>query len=264
MIDGQFFTDTEAEQAIREACSKGSVAAPQPAGAALEALGVRPQGASDKRAKHDSAKADTNHPTVSVSRAGLGLSGFGRVFGLVGVLQGGPPVWSPEACSFRSYTSACARVSDRCSEAQQVRSASKVLGKPEPASEAPLALNRSTGTHWLKSRAACRFPPDPCPSVLCVLLRRNKDRLSKLGTRGGPSFPGRPGQEHFKLGTRGAPGFPGRPGQEHLLLGTRGGPSFSGRPGQRHLLLGTRGGPSLSGRPGQAETLFLARGWWPR
>ena len=68
MIDGRFFTDSEAEQAIRDACSKESVAAP---GAALEALGVRPQGASDKRAKHDSAKADTNHPTrVSVSRVG--------------------------------------------------------------------------------------------------------------------------------------------------------------------------------------------------
>ena len=94
--DGRFYTDSEAEQAIRDACSKGSVAAPQPAGAALEALGVRQQGASDKRAKHDSAKADTNHPTrVSVSRVGLGLSGFGRVLGLVGVLLGGPSVWSP-------------------------------------------------------------------------------------------------------------------------------------------------------------------------
>ena len=60
VIDGRFYTDSEAEQAIRDACSKGSVAAPQSAGAALEALGVRQQGASDKRAKHDSAKADTN------------------------------------------------------------------------------------------------------------------------------------------------------------------------------------------------------------
>ena len=126
VIDGRFYTDSEAEQAIRDACSKGSVAAPQSAGAALEALGVRQQGASDKRAKHDSAKADTNHPTrVSVSRVGLGLSGFGRVLGLVGVLLGGPSVWSAvmglEAFSYRSYTSACARVSDRCSEVQQVR-----------------------------------------------------------------------------------------------------------------------------------------------
>ena len=153
VIDGRFFTDSEAEQAIRDACSKGSVAAPQSAGAALEALGVRPQGASDKRAKHDSAKADTNHPTrVSVSRVGLGLSGFGRVLGLVGVLLGGPPVWSPvmslEACSFRSYTSACARVSARCSEVQQVRSnwdrlflLGTVAGpsSPPPGSEAPSA-----------------------------------------------------------------------------------------------------------------------------
>ena len=60
VIDG---THSEAEQAIRDACSKGSVAAPQSAGAALGALGVRQQGAADKRAGRDSAKVDTNHPT---------------------------------------------------------------------------------------------------------------------------------------------------------------------------------------------------------
>ena len=61
MIDGQFYTDSEADQAIRDACSNGSVATPQSAGAALEALGVHQQGATDKRSKHDSAKADTKH-----------------------------------------------------------------------------------------------------------------------------------------------------------------------------------------------------------
>ena len=63
VIDGRFYTDNEADQAIRDACSKGSVATPQSAGAALEALGVRQQGTPGKRAKHDAAKADTNHPT---------------------------------------------------------------------------------------------------------------------------------------------------------------------------------------------------------
>ena len=179
MIDGRFYTDSEADQAIRDACSKGSVATPQSAGAALEALGVRQQGTPGKRAKHDAAKADTNHPTrVSVSRAGFGLSGFGRVFGLVGVFLSGPSVWSPvmglEACSYRPYTSACARVPVRCSEVQQVRSAREALGSslfvrfplftPEPVCEAPLALNPSQGTRAQRyrletsSRAVCRFP----------------------------------------------------------------------------------------------------------
>ena len=79
VIDGRFYTDSEAEQAIRDACSKGSVATPQSAGAALEALGVRQQGTPGKRAKHDAAKADTNHPTrVSVSRVGFGLGSSTR------------------------------------------------------------------------------------------------------------------------------------------------------------------------------------------
>ena len=139
---------------------QGSVAAPQSAGAALEALGVRQQ-AADKRTKHYTAKADTNHPTrVSVGKGGLGLSGFGRVCGLVGVLLGGPFVWSPvmgqEAYSYRPFTNACARVpaqqfeclqSRLDSKVQQVRSASEVvgssqcvcspLGRPEPVSDGP-------------------------------------------------------------------------------------------------------------------------------
>ena len=105
MIDGRFYTDNEADQAIRDACSKGSVATPQSAGAALEALGVRQQGTPGKRAKHDAAKADTNHLTrVSVSRVGFGLSGFGRVLGLVGSWAGhltGRRSLGPEACSYR-------------------------------------------------------------------------------------------------------------------------------------------------------------------
>ena len=64
VIDGRFYTDSEADQAIRDACSKGSVATPR--AAALEALGVRQQGTPGKRAKHDAAKADTNQ-----SHAGL-------------------------------------------------------------------------------------------------------------------------------------------------------------------------------------------------
>ena len=118
VIDDRFYTDSEADQAIRGACSKGSVATPQAAGAALEALGVRPQGAADKRAKHDSAKADTNHPTrVSVSRGGLGLSGFGWVCGLVGVFLGGPSVWSGR----RSWAWRRARIVRTCARVSQVQ-----------------------------------------------------------------------------------------------------------------------------------------------
>ena len=95
MIDGRFYTDSEADQAIRDACSKGSVATPQSAGAALEALGVRQQGTPGKRAKHDAAKADTNHPTrVSVSRVGFGLSGLVGFSGLSG-------------CSWAGHLSGC-------------------------------------------------------------------------------------------------------------------------------------------------------------
>ena len=129
MIDGRFYTDREADQAIRDACSKGSVATPQSAGAALEALGVR------SKALLASARSMTRpkpipiipRTRVSVSRVGFGLSGLGRVFGLVGVFLGGSSFWSPvmglEACSYCSYTSACARVPVRCSEVQQVMSA---------------------------------------------------------------------------------------------------------------------------------------------
>ena len=221
VIDGRFYTDNEADQAIRDACSKGSVATPQSAGAALEALGVRQQGTPGKRAKHDAAKADTNHPTrVSVSWVGFGLSGFGRVLGLVGVFLGGPSGWSPvmglEACLYRPYTSACARVPVRCSEVQQVRSAREALrsrllvcfrlGTPEPVCCAPFALDPSQGTrvqrYWLEtsSRAACRslaltFSAS-CPehslgatgAVRLVHLAAG----SVLGTRGGPSLSGLP------------------------------------------------------------------------
>ena len=93
VIDGQFYTDSEADQAIRDACSKGSVATPQSAGAALEA-GRRQQGATDKRSKHDSYE-------------GL-CSGLGCL-GLVGS--------AVIPCSYRLYTSACARVSDKPAEA---------------------------------------------------------------------------------------------------------------------------------------------------
>ena len=212
VIDGRFYTDNEADQAIRDACSKGSVTTPQSAGAALEALGVRQQGTPGKRAKHDAAKADTNHPTrVSVSRVGFGLFGFGRVLGLVGVFLGGPSRWSPvmglEACSYRPYTSACARVPVRYNEVQQVRSAREALGSrllvcfplgtPEPVGCAPFALDPSQGTRVQRyrletsSRAACRSPAltfsASCLSVPRALLRSNWYRTSLLGTRGGPS-----------------------------------------------------------------------------
>ena len=89
--------------------AKGSVATPQSAGAALEALGVRQQGATDKRSKHDSAKADTNHPTrVSVSWVWLGLWACrgvpGRAFCLVaGHGPGGVLVSSVHECTRKGF-----------------------------------------------------------------------------------------------------------------------------------------------------------------
>ena len=72
VIDGQFFTDAQAEGAVREACAKGAVAAPQSASSALEALGVR--GAHNtKRANHDAARSDQNHPTRVLMLRMLGL-----------------------------------------------------------------------------------------------------------------------------------------------------------------------------------------------
>ena len=143
VIDGQFYTDSEADQAIRDACSKGSVATPRSAGAALEALGVRQQGATDKRSKHDSAKADTNHPTrVSVSRSRLGLSGFGWVCGVPGRAFCLVAGHGPGGVLVSS-------VHEQVQWVQQVRSASRglgnslccsPLGKPEPVCEAPSAL----------------------------------------------------------------------------------------------------------------------------
>ena len=88
VVDGKFYTDSAADQAVREACAKGSSqAAPQSPESAMEALGFKP-----KPPPHDAARSDTNHPTragtfrgpESGRFQGCGFKGFGA-----GVVRGG-------------------------------------------------------------------------------------------------------------------------------------------------------------------------------
>ena len=81
VVDGKFYTDSAADQAVREACAKGSSqAAPQSPESAMEALGFKP-----KPPPHDVARSDTNHPTragtfrgpESGGFQGCGFKGFG-------------------------------------------------------------------------------------------------------------------------------------------------------------------------------------------
>ena len=72
VVDGKFYTDSAADQAVREACAKGSSqAAPQSPESAMEALGFKP-----KPPLHDAARSDTNHPTRAGTFRGLESGGF--------------------------------------------------------------------------------------------------------------------------------------------------------------------------------------------
>ena len=72
VVDGKFYTDSAADQAVREACAKGSSqAAPQSPESAMEALGFKP-----KPPPHDAARSDTNHPTRSGTFRGPESGGF--------------------------------------------------------------------------------------------------------------------------------------------------------------------------------------------
>ena len=67
VVDGKFYTDSVADQAVRDACAKGSSqAAPQSPESAMEALGFKP-----KPPPHDEARSDTNHPTRPGTFRGL-------------------------------------------------------------------------------------------------------------------------------------------------------------------------------------------------
>ena len=86
---------------MREACAKGTVAAPQSASSALEALGVR--GAHNaKRANHDAARSDQNHPTRVLMLRMLGL--FGCFCVRDGCFWGGPFPRSP-VCGQKDFSS---------------------------------------------------------------------------------------------------------------------------------------------------------------
>ena len=72
VVDGKFYTDSVADQAVRDACAKGSSqAAPQSPESAMEALGFKP-----KPSPHDEARSDTNHPTRPETFRGLESAGF--------------------------------------------------------------------------------------------------------------------------------------------------------------------------------------------
>ena len=80
VVDGKFYTDSAADQAVREACAKGSSqAAPQSPESAMEALGFKP-----KPPPHDAARSDTTfRGPESGGFQGCGFKGFGA-----GVVRG--------------------------------------------------------------------------------------------------------------------------------------------------------------------------------
>ena len=170
VMDGRFYADSEADQAIRDVLKEASrLLSPR-------AL-LWKRSASASKARPTSARSMTRPKPIPIIPRGcpfpgvglgcLGLAGFAGLSGC----SWGPSAWSPvmglEACSYRPYT-ACARVSVRRSEVQQVRSAREALGSslfvcfllgtPEPVCEAP--LNPSQGTR-VRSRAFAGFRPSP-------------------------------------------------------------------------------------------------------
>ena len=127
VIDGQFFTDAQAEGAVREACAKGAVAAPRSASSALEALGVR--GARNtKRANHDAARSDQNHPTRVLMLRMLGLFGCFCVQG--GCFWGGPFPRSP-VCGQKDFSSFVACSLFLCLAASVLQAGLEVRSKVE-------------------------------------------------------------------------------------------------------------------------------------
>ena len=65
VVDGAFMTDEEHDHEIKEAMRQSPVVVGQPASEALKALGIKPDGLSGQRAKHDEKVSDRNHPTRS-------------------------------------------------------------------------------------------------------------------------------------------------------------------------------------------------------
>ena len=63
VVDGIMMSDEEHDAEIKEAMKRTPVVVGQPAPEALEALGVRPDGLSVAKSKHDEKESDHNHPT---------------------------------------------------------------------------------------------------------------------------------------------------------------------------------------------------------
>ena len=157
VIDGQFFTDAQAEGAVREACAKGAVAAPQSASSALEALGVR--GAhNSKRANHDAARSDQNHPTRVLMLRMLGLFGCFCVQG--GCFWGGPFPRSP-VCGQKDFSSFVACSFVRVSRSQCVGS------RPRGSVQ-----GRSRSRRSLKAPTIRKLPKPPPQRFKCVVEPR--------------------------------------------------------------------------------------------
>ena len=157
VIDGQFFTDAQAEGAVREACAKGAVAAPQSASSALEALGVR--GAHNtKRANHDAARSDQNHPTRVLMLRMLGLFGCFCVQG--GCFWGGPFPRSP-VCGQKDFSSfvACSFVPLSRSQCFASRPRGSVQG-------------RSRSLRSLRAQTLRKLPKPPPQRFKCVVEPR--------------------------------------------------------------------------------------------
>ena len=157
VIDGQFFTDAQAEGAVREACAKGAVAAPQSASSALEALGVR--GAHNtKRANHDAARSDQNHPTRVLMLRMLGLFGCFCVQG--GCFWGGPFPRSP-VCGQKDFSSfvACSFVPLSRSQCFASRPRGSVQG-------------RSRSRRSLRAQTLRKLPKPPPQRFKCVVEPR--------------------------------------------------------------------------------------------
>ena len=182
VIDGRFFTDAQAEGAVREACAKGVVAAPQSASSALEALGVR--GAHNaKRANHDAARSDQNHPTRVLMLRMLGL--FGCFCDQGGCFWGGPFPRSP-VCGQKDFSSfvACSFVRLSSSQCLASRPRGSVQG-------------RSRSRRSLRAQTVRKLPKTPPQRFKCVVEPRvgspaGRDQTARERPIGRPDLRGQP------------------------------------------------------------------------
>ena len=188
VVDGKFYTDSAADQAVREACAKGSSqAAPQSPESAMEALGFKP-----KPPLHDAARSDTNHPTRAGTFRGLesgrfqgcGFKGFGAgvVRGLFAALwkgarggsaalvcdaRGATAVFCSNARGVRVQFSVPALLPERrrsvVSSSKVRRCNARVPCVPPRTLEAPAPAAANLAASSVALRTVRRFPLVPAP-----------------------------------------------------------------------------------------------------